>query len=86
MNAVVYLTLGAFGVSAIVLWIYCFRDLAQSAVFSSGSKTMWFVVILLAPVGGPIAYLTAKKNIERFSRRDHGRIARLTSNEKEEKA
>jgi hypothetical protein len=86
MNAVVYITLGAFGISAIALWIYCFRDLARSVVFSDGSKMMWFVVVLLAPVGGSIAYLSAKKNVERFSQPDVGRITRLTSNEKGKKA
>ncbi len=82
MTAVVYAALGAFGVSAVVLWIYCFRDLSQTTLFSPSNKTLWFVVILLGPVIGSIAYLSAKKNVERFSASDPERIARLTSNEK----
>jgi hypothetical protein len=86
MNAVVYIALGAFGISAIVLWIYCLRDLVHSETFSDGSRTMWFIVILLAPVGGPIAYLSAKKNILKFSKPNAGRIARLTRSHDEKNA
>jgi hypothetical protein len=86
MNAVVYITLGAFGISAVALWYYCFLDLARSEDFAGGSKTMWFLVILLAPVGGSIAYLSAKRNIQRYSKPDAGRIARLTRSHDETNA
>ncbi|HEY4249326.1 MAG TPA: PLD nuclease N-terminal domain-containing protein [Lacunisphaera sp.] len=61
MNSVVFIVLGLFGAATVALWIYAFRDLARNTMFSEGSKTLWFVIILLGPVGGSVAYLSAKK-------------------------
>jgi len=82
MTALVYVALGVFFATAITLWIYAFYDLARSSTFSDGCKKAWFWVILLAPVGGSIAYLSARKNVEKYSNPDSARLARLLAKEK----
>jgi drug/metabolite transporter (DMT)-like permease len=82
MTTVIYFFLGAFALSAIVLWLAAFRDLSRSEVFTGGSRTLWFCIILLGPVAGSIAYFSAKRNIARFSSADPGRLSRLLAHEK----
>lgn len=68
MNAVVFASLGLFVATLVALWICAIRDLRRSTFFSDTNKTIWFVVIVLVPVGGPIAYFSARNYIERYSR------------------
>lgn len=77
MNAVVYIGLVLFGLCALALWIWCVVDLSRPSPFSDASKVAWFIVIFIVPLGGPIAYFSAKKYVERFSVRDPGRVGRL---------
>jgi hypothetical protein len=80
-TAFVYVGLGGFFAAAIALWIYAFRDLARNTTFSEGSKRVWFWVVLLGPVGGSVAYLSAKRNVEKYSQPDAARLGKLLNKE-----
>ena len=77
----VYVSIGAFYAAAIVLWIYAFRDLGGTSTFGRGSKIVWFWIILMGPIGA-IAYLSAKKSVEKYSHPDAVKLARLLKEEK----
>jgi hypothetical protein len=80
MTWLVYTVLVLAGICAAVLWIHCLRDCSRTDVFSGGSKIAWRLIIILAPIAGPLAYLTAKKSVLRFSQPDSDRLARLLKN------
>jgi hypothetical protein len=77
MNAVVLVVLGLLATVAVAFWIYAFLSLARTTTFSRPSRRAWFVVILLTPVAGPVAYFSAKKNVEKYAQPDPGRLPRL---------
>jgi hypothetical protein len=79
MTAILYLGLGSLTIAAVALWIYAFRDLSRNTTFSTGSKTVWFWIILLGPVGGSVAYFSAKRSVEKFSQPDATRVSKLLS-------
>jgi drug/metabolite transporter (DMT)-like permease len=78
----IYIVLGLAAVSGLVLWVYAFRDLSRTTVFTGGSKTAWFVIILIGPIAGSVAYLSAKRSVERYAKADPARFTRLLSKEK----
>ena len=77
MNTVVYAGFIAFALATLVLWISAFRDLARSTIFKGRSRTTWFVVIFFGPIAGSIAYFSAKRNVQKYSKPDPSRIERL---------
>jgi len=79
MNAFVLVSLGL--VAGFALWVYVLYDLIRSEVFDDSNQAVWLCIIVLCPVGGSIAYFSAKKNVLRYSRPDTARIARLTEKE-----
>lgn len=80
-TAFVYVGVGGCFAAAIALWIHAFRDLARNTTFGEGSKRAWFWVVLLGPVVGSVAYLSAKRNVERYSRPDAARLGKLLNKE-----
>lgn len=68
-----------FGVSVLTLWIYALRDWNKSTVFEGWSRIAWLVIIFIGPVGGAVAYLSAKRYVLRFSQPDSARLGRLLS-------
>jgi hypothetical protein len=68
---------GLFAGLALIFWPFAFWSLYHTTAFGEGSKTAWFWVILLAPVAGSIAYWSAKRNVERYSRPDPTRLGHL---------
>jgi len=76
-TAIVYAAIGAFFLATLVLWIWAFRELARDTTFSEGSKKAWFWVVLFGPVGGSVAYLSAKKYVARYAQADPARLGRL---------
>jgi len=69
----------SYGVAIIALWAFALRDCVRCTVFGEGSKRAWFVVVLLGPVVGSVAYLTAKRCVQKFSAPDPERLQRLLS-------
>ncbi|MDP3071952.1 MAG: PLDc N-terminal domain-containing protein [Opitutaceae bacterium] len=67
----------AFGASALALWIYPLVDMISNEVFTGGSRIAWLVIIVLAPVGGAIAYLSAKRYVLKYSQPESQRMERL---------
>jgi len=80
-TTIVYAAIGAFFFAALVLWIWAFRELSRDTTFSEGSKKAWFWVVLLGPVGGSVAYLSAKKYVAKYSHADPARLSRLLEKE-----
>ena len=76
-TVIVHAAVGAFCFAALVLWIWAFRQLARDTTFSEGSKRAWFWVVVLGPIGGSIAYLSAKKWVAKYSEADPARLGRL---------
>lgn len=70
-----YIIFGSFGLAIVVLWGWAFRDLARTQTFTPKEKTWWFVIILLGPVCGSVAYLSARRIVERYSRPEAARAA-----------
>lgn len=80
-TTIVYAALSVFFLAAVALWVWAFRTLLTDTTFSKTSKQAWFWVVLLAPVGGSIAYLSAKKYVIRYAQAEPGRIGRLLGKE-----
>lgn len=78
MTAPIFI-LGTLGLAIVALWICALRDCVLTSVFSGRQRNVWFVIILIGPVGGSVAYLTAKQSVEKFSVPDPARLARLLS-------
>jgi drug/metabolite transporter (DMT)-like permease len=83
MNTVIFIGFGLFSAASVILWIYAFRDLSRNTTFNEESKTVWFCIILFGPVGGSIAYLSAKRNVEKYSSPDATRLSRLLNGDKD---
>ncbi len=81
MNALIYATLGVIAATAFALWGYALYDLFRCDIFVDVNRALWLWIILLFPVGGPIAYLSAKKNVQKYSPPDPTRLPRLTAKE-----
>jgi drug/metabolite transporter (DMT)-like permease len=76
-TTIVYAAIAVFFLAALILWIWAFRELAGDTTFNEGSKKAWFWVVLLGPVGGSVAYLSAKKYVTKYSHADPARLGRL---------
>lgn len=72
-----------FGASALTLWIYALVDWNRNKVFGGAARIAWLVVIILGPVGGAIAYLSAKRYVLKYSQPDPNRLGRLLVNERQ---
>lgn len=70
-----------YSLAILALWIFAIRDCIRTSVFSDGAKRVWFVIVLLGPVVGSVAYLSAKKYVQRFSTHDPDRLKRLLARE-----
>ena len=81
MNAFILASLGLFIVGVFALWGFALYDRFHAEVFADSNQAVWLCLIVLCPVGGSIAYLSAKKNVQRYSQSDPTRIARLTEKE-----
>ncbi|MEY2882046.1 MAG: hypothetical protein RLZZ15_4426 [Verrucomicrobiota bacterium] len=68
-----------FGVSVLSLWIYALLDWNKNTVFAGWSRIAWLVIIILGPVGGAVAYFSAKRHVLKFSEPDPARLGRLLS-------
>ncbi|MES2693820.1 MAG: PLD nuclease N-terminal domain-containing protein [Verrucomicrobiota bacterium] len=66
------------GLAAVVLWFYAFGDCCSTELFNKPCRLAWLIVIALFPIGGAIAYLTAKRHVTRYSQPpEPGRLERL---------
>jgi len=70
MNNLLFLGFG-FGSSILgllyaALAIYCIIDIMRSSFKDTTTKTLWLVVVLLAPFLGSIAYLVAGRGGKRW--------------------
>jgi uncharacterized membrane protein (DUF4010 family) len=81
VNPAILVGLVLFGIAAVALWIHAFRELARDGTFSRTARTAWFVIVLLGPIAGSIAYLSAKRNIKKYSAPDAARLSRLLKHE-----
>lgn len=81
MTMLILILIGVAALFAVWMWIHCLHDCWTCTAFSEGYRKAWFVVILLGPIGGPIAYLSAKKNVEKYTKPDPARLQRLLSSE-----
>lgn len=62
MNIWVYV-----GVFAVAVAVYAMINILM-ARFSTNKKMLWFAIVVLVPVIGPLAYLFGRKSIETSSR------------------
>jgi hypothetical protein len=81
-NPILYVFVGILATAWLGFWAYAFRDLLRNETFSKQSKTAWFwVVLILGPFGGGIAYLSAKANVAKFAHPDAKKFANLVTDE-----
>jgi hypothetical protein len=71
--------LSVYAVAILSVWVFAIRDCVRTEVFSDGARRVWLVIVVLGPVLGSVAYLTARRCVQRFSLHDPERLARLLS-------
>lgn len=70
-----------YGVAFIGLWIYAVRKYRSSTVLVGGWRWTWLVIFIVAPVLGPLLFLSALRAVERCSQPQPGRLERLLQRE-----